>query len=143
MLKKIILSLTVIVTFTVYVMSFQFGRRQFSNISAISSAKNTAFPNTNAAVNYKDGSYTGSVADAYYGNIQVKATIQNGKISDVQFLTYPQDRSTSININNQAMPVLKSEAIQSQSANVSIVSGATDTSYAFQQSLAAALSQAQ
>src|SRR5581483_2062800 len=48
---------------------------------------------------YADGSYTGSVADAYYGYIQVKAVISGGKITDVQFLQYPNDRSTSIMIN--------------------------------------------
>jgi uncharacterized protein with FMN-binding domain len=91
---------------------------------------------------YKNGTYTGNVADAYYGNVEVKAIITNGKISDVVFLQYPNDRSTSIEINTQAMPLLKSEAIQAQSASVNIVSGATETSGAFKESLANALSQA-
>ncbi len=91
---------------------------------------------------YTDGAYTGSAADAYYGMVQVKAVIQNGKIADVQFLQYPNTHSTSVYINSQAMPYLKQEAIQAQSANVNIVSGATDTSMAFQQSLASALAQA-
>lgn len=94
------------------------------------------------ASGYKDGQYTGSVADAYYGNIQVQVTIQGGKITDVQFLDYPHDRGTSVRINTQAMPVLKQEAIQAQSANVDVVSGATQTSGAFNQSLASALLQA-
>ncbi len=91
---------------------------------------------------YTDGIYTGSVADAYYGNVQVKVVVSGGKITDVQFLQYPNTHSTSIYINNQAMPYLKQEAIKAQNSNVSIVSGATDTSMAFQQSLAAALTQA-
>ena len=91
---------------------------------------------------YKDGTYTGNPADAFYGNIQVQAIISGGRITDVQFLQYPNDRSTSIAINSQAMPYLKQEAIQAQSANVDIVSGATDSSQAFQESLASALSQA-
>lgn len=45
-------------------------------------------------------------------------------------------------INNQAMPMLRSEAIQAQSANVDTVSGATMTSEAFIQSLQSALDQA-
>ena len=88
---------------------------------------------------YADGQYTGSVADAYYGNIQVKVTVSGGKITDVVFLQYPSDRGTSVRINSQAMPYLKQEAIAAQSANVGIVSGATDSSLAFQQSLASAL----
>ncbi len=91
---------------------------------------------------YKDGTYTGSVADAYYGNIQVKATISGGKLTNVTFLQYPNDRGQSVEINQRAMPVLKAEAIQAQSANVDGVSGASDTSAAFNQSLASALAQA-
>ena len=91
---------------------------------------------------YIDGTYTGSAADAYYGNIQVKVNISKGKIADVIFLQYPSDRSTSQYINSQAMPYLKQEAIQAQSANVNGVSGATDTSIAFKESLTSALAQA-
>lgn len=91
---------------------------------------------------YADGTYTGSTADAYYGYVQVKATIQGGKLTAVDFLQYPSDRSTSRYINSQAMPLLQQEAISAQSANVSGVSGATDTSMAFIQSLGNALAQA-
>ena len=92
---------------------------------------------------YRNGQYTGSVADAYYGNVQVKAIITNGKISDVQFLQYPNDRRTSQMINSQAMPYLTEEAIQAQNAQVDGVTGATQTSRAFIESLTSALSQAQ
>lgn len=91
---------------------------------------------------YADGMWTGSIADAYYGLVQVQATVQNGKLTGVQFLRYPNDRGTSRSINSQAMPMLESEAIQAQNANVDIISGATDTSWAFRQSLADALAQA-
>ena len=91
---------------------------------------------------YKDGSYTGSVADAQWGYIQVKAIIQHGKITDVQFLQYPNERNRSVEINSYADPQLTSEAIQAQSATVDVVSGATDSSQAFIQSLSDALSQA-
>lgn len=91
---------------------------------------------------YSDGTYTGSVADAYYGYIQVAAVISGGKLADVSILQYPNDRSQSIYINQQALPMLRSEAISAQSANVSGVSGASDTSAAFRQSLSSALNQA-
>lgn len=91
---------------------------------------------------YRDGEYTGNSADAYYGFVQVKAIISGGKISDVQFLSYPNDRGTSIEINTQAMPYLISEAIQAQSAQVDTVSGASETSGAFRESLATALAKA-
>jgi uncharacterized protein with FMN-binding domain len=91
---------------------------------------------------YRDGSYIGSVADAYYGNVQVKAIISGGKLTDVQVLQYPNDRDTSIQINHQALPYLKQEAIKAQSANVNTISGASDTSGAFRESLGVALAAA-
>lgn len=91
---------------------------------------------------YKDGAFTGGSEDAFYGNVQVEAVIQNGKIVDVQFLDYPQDRDTSVEINTAAMPILKSETIQAQNAKVDVVSGATQTSLAYVKSLQNALTQA-
>lgn len=91
---------------------------------------------------YKNGTFIGDIADAFYGNIQVQVVMQSGSIADVRFLQYPSDRSRSIEINQYAMPILKSEAIQAQSANVDIVSGATDSSRAFIQSLQSALNKA-
>ncbi|MDB5237849.1 MAG: FMN-binding protein [Candidatus Kaiserbacteria bacterium] len=91
---------------------------------------------------YIDGTYTGSAANAYYGYIQVQMTVSGGKIADVQFLQYPNDRRESVSINTHAMPILKTEAIQAQSANVSGVSGASDSSAAFRESLASAIAQA-
>jgi uncharacterized protein with FMN-binding domain len=91
---------------------------------------------------YKDGVYTGQNANAFFGLVQVKAVIQGGKITDVQFVNYPHDRRTSVFINSQAMPWLTQEAIQAQSAQVDIISGATLTSRAFIQSLQSALNEA-
>ena len=98
-------------------------------------------PKQNTAL-YKDGTYTGDAADAYYGLIKVAAVIQNGALSQVKFLQYPNTHRKSVAINQQAMPYLQQEAIQAQKAQVDIVSGATYTSTAFQQSLASALAQA-
>lgn len=101
----------------------------------------TPRPQTNSS-QYKDGTFTGSTEDAFYGNVQVSATIAAGRLTDVKFLQYPHDHSDSIMINQQAMPLLIQEAIQTQHANVDVISGATFTSEAFQQSLATALAQA-
>lgn len=99
-------------------------------------------PTPKLAGQYKDGAYIGSVADAYYGNVQVQATVSGGRVTDVTFLSYPSDRSNSRYINSQATPILTQEAIAAQSANVDIVSGATDTSQAFIESLSTALAAA-
>ena len=88
---------------------------------------------------YKDGTFTGPEVDVYYGLVQIKAIIQDEVISDVQFLEFPNDQTTSRYINSQVMPWLKQEAIQAQTANVNIISGATLTSEGFIMSLKAAL----
>jgi uncharacterized protein with FMN-binding domain len=88
---------------------------------------------------YKDGTYTGGVADAFYGQVQVQAIIQGGQIRDVQVLNFPQDRRTSQRINSVALPYLRSEVIQAQSANIDLISGATLTSQAYIASLQSAL----
>lgn len=91
---------------------------------------------------YKDGTFTGAVADAYYGYVQIRTTITNGKITSVEFLQYPNDARTSQRINSQAMPILQSQALKAQSAQVNGVSGASATSDAFIQSFGNALAQA-
>lgn len=114
--------------------------------SATNTAITTTTPSAQKATTqtgqYKNGTYTGGSADAYYGNVQVRVTVQSGKIANVEFLDYPQSHQTSVSINSQAMPYLRSEAIQAQSANVNTISGATLTSSAFRQSLQDALNQA-
>jgi uncharacterized protein with FMN-binding domain len=95
-----------------------------------------------ASGQYKDGQYTGPRVNAFYGYVRVEADVVNGALADVRFLEYPSDRRTSQRINAVAVPDLSSEAIQAQSANVDIITGATLTSRAFAQSLQAALQSA-
>lgn len=112
---------------------------QTSTPAAGSSSSTSASANSNS---YKDGSFTGKSSDAIYGYVQVRATVSGGKLTAVDFLDYPQDRRNSVEINDYAIPRLKQQAIQAQSARVDGVSGATDTSQAFMASLEDALSQA-
>ncbi|HVZ58789.1 MAG TPA: FMN-binding protein [Patescibacteria group bacterium] len=155
-MKRIILSLGVIGLFLIYSIHQQLENNQAVNRVKTSAEQESLNPQSlatptpasatppidQAKAGYKDGTYTGSTQDVFYGNIQVQVTISGGQISDVQFLQYPNDRGTSVMINSQAMPVLKQEAITAQSADVNIVSGATDSSQGFRQSLADALAQA-
>jgi uncharacterized protein with FMN-binding domain len=91
---------------------------------------------------YKDGTYTGTVADAIYGPLQVKAIVSGGKLTDVQFLQYPNSSGHTSEVSARALPQLKSMAIAAQSSKVDAISGATQTREAFEQSLASALAQA-
>ena len=91
---------------------------------------------------YKDGEFTGEPVEILWGTIQVKAVIQNGQIADVQFLQMPFDRARSVELTDIAEPLLKSEAIKAQSAEVDLVTSATLTSFGFRQTLASALAKA-
>jgi uncharacterized protein with FMN-binding domain len=92
---------------------------------------------------YRDGTYSGEIADAYYGQVQVQADIQGGRLMTVHVLQYPADRRTSRYINSQALPLLESEVVSAQTARVDIVTGATLTSVAYLRSLNSALARAQ
>jgi uncharacterized protein with FMN-binding domain len=143
--KKFFLSAFVIFTFIAYLFherSTNSASASSVSTSAGSNVVQAAATTTTSQGTYRNGTYTGPEADAYYGLVQVKVVITNGKISDVQFLDYPHDRRTSQEINNQVMPWLTQEAIQAQSANVNLISGATLTSEAFANSLQSALSSA-
>jgi uncharacterized protein with FMN-binding domain len=96
--------------------------------------------------------FTGSVASVdRWGSLQVaivvrKTTTITGtrkkvtrRITAVSVPTYPDHTNRSVFINQNALPVLKAEALRAQSANINLVSGATDTSYGFAQSLQAAI----
>ena len=77
-----------------------------------------------------------------YGDVQVRVTLNGSKIVDVQALKLPSDRSRSARISNAAGPILRTEALKAQSANIDIVSGATYTSESYAQSLQGALDRA-
>jgi uncharacterized protein with FMN-binding domain len=62
------------------------------------------------------------------------------KITAVHVPVYPNHTDRSVFINEQAIPILVQETLTLQFARgIQMVSGATDTSYAFSQSLQAAL----
>jgi uncharacterized protein with FMN-binding domain len=77
-----------------------------------------------------------------FGDVQVRVVITNGKITDVQAVVLPTDRSYSAYVSSVAGPMLRSEALTAQSAQIDIISGATYTSQSYAQSLGSALQQA-
>ena len=102
----------------------------------------TSAPASGASKSYANGTYTGPVTNAYYGNMQVQAIVRGGRLAGVRILQYPNTHGASIAINSQALPMLQSEVVAAQTARVNIISGATLSSEAFMRSLNGALSQA-
>jgi uncharacterized protein with FMN-binding domain len=81
----------------------------------------------------------GTVADTRWGPVQVQIKIQSHKITDVRVLRRPDGNDRDDEINGYALPQLRSEVLQAQSAHIDSVSGATVTSGGYLESLQAAL----
>ncbi len=120
-----------------------------SNANANTGSGATAAPSPSAApaagsggTALKSGTVTGQVVQTPYGSVQVQVTISSGKITDVTALQLPNDRQRSAEISQIAEPMLKSEALAAQSAQIDLISGATYTSDGYAQSLQSALDQA-
>ena len=76
-----------------------------------------------------------------WGPVQVTVKVKGTKILDVS-ASYPTERPKSQFINEQAIPMLRSEVLQAQSAQIDLIGGATMTSEAYAQSLQSALDKA-
>ena len=88
------------------------------------------------------GTFTGADVPNRFGDVVVRIVLSRGNMTDVQAVTLPTDRAESAYISQQAGPLLRSEALQAQSANIDIISGATYTSESYAQSLESALKKA-
>ena len=97
-------------------------------------------------------SFTGTAADAdRWGPLQVTIVVKKTttvvgtkksvkrKITSIKVPVSPNHTDRSIFINQQALPTLVQEALQAQSAHIYVVSGATNSSDAFAQSLQSAI----
>ena len=94
---------------------------------------------TAAAPAAPSGTFDGSAVQTRFGPVQVSVTIANGTITEVTALQLTNDGGRSVMISNQAAPILRSEVLAAQSAQVQNVSGATYTTNGYLTSLQAAL----
>jgi uncharacterized protein with FMN-binding domain len=85
---------------------------------------------------------TGPVVSTRWGTVQVEITVESGQLSDVTALQLPGGDQRSASISSRVEPMLRSQALSSQSAVIDGVSGATYTSVAYARSLQAALDSA-
>ena len=89
-----------------------------------------------------DGDFVSDRQEMAWGDLRVKISIHGGLITGVQILQYPDHRSQSLYLSQMAGPILESEVIKNQKAQVDTVSSATDTSYSFQDTVANAIMKA-
>ena len=114
-----------------------------SSSSAVQNNQNQSRNRSTNANSYKDGTYTSNVAETLYGNIEISIVITDGKISDVQYLQMPdKDDGRSRQLTEMAKPLLKAATLDRQSDQIDFVTGATSTSFGYQESLQSALDKA-
>ena len=99
--------------------------------------KTTAAATTSKGVT---GTFTGPAVFVNYGTVQVKITVQNGKIVDAVAVQAPSGRNDRY--TQMAVPILKQQTLAAQSANIKGASGASYTSYGWFKSLQGALADA-
>lgn len=92
-----------------------------------------------AGTHLLDGDFVSDRHQLEWGDLRVKISVHGGQITGVQILQYPDHRSHSLDLSLMAGPTLESEVIKTQRAQVDAVSSATDTSYAFQDTIADAI----
>ena len=110
------------------------------NSAASDSATPTATATTAPATNSKtsiNGTFTGPSINVNYGNVQVKITVVNGRITDAVAVKAPSGRNDRW--TNMAVPILKAQTLAAQSANIQGASGASYTSYGWFTSLQGAI----
>lgn len=112
-------------------------------VTALPASRTWAEPHTSTAATkpVKTYKYKGPAVDMRWGPVQATITVKKRKITGVSIATSPENNRSTF-IDEQAVPILKSETLQAQSATIDEVSGATMTSDAFIESLQAAVKKA-
>ncbi|PCR99088.1 FMN-binding protein [Lactococcus chungangensis CAU 28 = DSM 22330] len=108
-----------------------------------STASSSSTQDTKSASSMADGTYTGASTQTEWGPVQVQITISSGKITNVDVLSYPDTEKKSIQINENALPTYKEEALTAQSSNIDQISGATETYKGFTGSLQDSITQSE
>ncbi len=80
----------------------------------------------------------GPTENMKWGPVRVKITVKGRKITGVA-ASYPTERPRSREINQRAIPILRSEVLKAQKATIHTVGGATMTSGAYIASLRSAI----
>jgi uncharacterized protein with FMN-binding domain len=89
-----------------------------------------------------DGDFISEEENFEWGVVQVKLSLHAGAITNVAILQMPDHRSRSRELSEVSAPILTRETIQTQKAQVDVVSEATYTSMAYEDAVANALMKA-
>jgi len=133
--------LTLVVTAAVLVLLLGYKTASLKSLPTVAIAP-TSSSTGKAGTTKGTKTIDGAVVQTQFGPVQVRVTIKGGKLTEIVPLQLPSDRSRDQEIASYSVPILRSEALKAQSAQIDMVSGATYTSQGYIQSLQAALDQA-
>ena len=108
-------------------------------VATATQAPATTVPATTSKTSI-NGTFTGPSVNVNYGNVQVKITVVNGRITDAVAVKAPSGKNDRW--TNMAVPILKAQTLKAQSANIQGASGASYTSYGWYTSVQGALAEA-
>ena len=112
-------------------------------VAALLSYRTTPLPTTTGAAAVAGSrTLTGEAAQTRWGPVQVAVVLDAADtIVQVQVLQQPDGNHRDLEIGAYALPRLQAQALELQSADVDVVSGATYTSEGYASSLQSALDQ--
>jgi len=142
-MRRVILAVVSTTAALVLILSFKtHGTGSLATPPAAVSSTSSTPSSSSSTTTTSSKTVTGDAVDTRFGPVQVKVTITNGKVTSATAIDYPTDTPRDQQINSYAIPTLNQEAVSAGSANISMVSGATYTSYGYVQSLQSALNKA-
>jgi uncharacterized protein with FMN-binding domain len=144
-MRRVGLALVSTVAVLVLLLGYKTTSRQIGTPAAAQSApRSTAASSGTSGGSGTAGAQkvTGPVVQTRWGPVQVRVSMRNGRLTDVEAVQFPNGNPRDQEINSVALPLLRSAALNAQSAQIDMVSGATVTSEGYLQSLQAALDQA-
>lgn len=145
-MRRIVIWLASTITIVVLLFGYHTSTNKSTSAATVPSASaptTTSSPEGGSSGNSSNiKTYTGSVAQTRWGPVQVKITVQDGKLTKVTVLQQPNGNRRDQEINDQALPILIDETVSAQNAKIDMVSGATVTSEGYLQSLQAAIDEA-
>jgi uncharacterized protein with FMN-binding domain len=136
------IALWALATVTVLVLLFSYHTSTSSRFAPSPAAVTARERGANDAELLESGTFDGDVVVTRFGVVQVQITVSDGRITSVEALQVPnRDRHDDL-INDRAAPILNEQAVERQSAQLDLVSGATLTSMGYMQSLQSAIDKA-
>lgn len=106
------------------------------------SGATTGTESTTTSPDASSGTFTGTTATHRFGSVTVTVTLVDGQITDLSEDVVSDGDHHSDRINDQAIPMIRSEVLAANSADVATIGGATYTTEAYLTSLQSALDQA-